>query len=182
MHSVIEAKKLPEMRWFNEDEESSADDDSDDAIAENDLEVQSVEVSEGNKVSFVDFLDHLVNGAKTYSEIVLAKTGVPKLDRHLRNLRLIKANQSYGFLMALRMGGCTDNNFVKVIKLTEAFLMRRHICRKRGNDNESAFARSCVANPLNPIPEVDLLHNYLCKFVMAAMRLSRSPKRFLRFL
>src|SRR5690606_27763575 len=75
----------------------------------------------------------------------------PSIDRRLRNLRMIKAFQTYGFLTHLKVGGCKDEAFEKVLDLTESFLLRRHVCRERSNENETAFARLCGVDPTDPI-------------------------------
>ena len=87
---------------------------------------------------------------------------MPALDRRLRNLRLIRAQPSYGFLMSIRAGGCTDKVFEEVLKLTEAFLLRRHTTRERTNDSEAVFAQLCGADPLNPLPETRTRYREYC--------------------
>ena len=67
---------------------------------------------------------------------------------------MIKSVQTYGFLMHLRVGGCGDADFLKILRLTEALLLRRHVCRQRSNENETAYARLCGVDCGNPLPEV----------------------------
>ena len=45
---------------------------------------------------FVAFLARLVQCAKVYSELVLVKAADTRINRHLRNLRMIKAVQTTG--------------------------------------------------------------------------------------
>lgn len=151
MCQVTEAGILPERNFYS-DIEPLEEEDIDES--ENGEEKQQA-VSEGlSKMGFAEFLNQLVIHARTYGQIILAKTSHPAIDRHLRNLRMIKSLQSYGFLMALRVGGCSDGDYVEVLRLTEAFLLRRHICRKRSNENERLFARLCGVNCKSPIGEV----------------------------
>ncbi len=75
---------------------------------------------------------------------------------------MIKFIQTYGFLMAMRSGGCSDTVFEELLKHTEAFLLRRHICRERGNDTEALFARLCRTDPSNPIPKVITEFRAMC--------------------
>lgn len=173
MLDVKEAETLPEREFYCDDEE---EDEEDEAILVSETAVQEEEVDDiddndddeseeddvDSQVSFSQYLDMLVNNARTYREIVLGVTGKPKIDRRLRNLRLIKAMQSYGFLMKLRMDGCSEENFEAVLKLTESFLLRRHICRERTNDNETVFARLCDSDPSNPLPEVQAAYREFC--------------------
>jgi hypothetical protein len=162
MRTVTEAGKLPERHLYPEIEEA-VEEEAEEAV-ENGEELQAEPLEKMPQLpslSFSDFLQNLVASAKTYGQIVLGKTGNPKIDRHLRNLRMIKALQTYGFFMYLRTGGCSDENFVKILRLTEAFLIRRHICRERANDNETAFARLCGVDCANPLPEViDIYRQY----------------------
>jgi hypothetical protein len=67
---------------------------------------------------------------------------------------MIRSLQTYGFLMHLRVGGCTDCSFEKILRLTESFMLRRHICRERSNENELIFARLCGVNCSDPVNEV----------------------------
>lgn len=151
MQQVVEAAQLPERRWYSEAD--LAEDEGEDGT-ENGEELQLPVVEKLPRISFAEFLEQLIAGAKTYGQIVHAKTENPAIDRHLRNLRMIKSLQIYGFLMALRIGGCSDSNFVKVLQLTEAFLLRRHICRERANENETLFARLCGVDCLNPLKKI----------------------------
>ena len=64
---------------------------------------------------------------------------------------MIKAVQTYGFLMHLRVGGCPDKLFREVLELTESFVLRRHVCRERANETEALFARLSVVDPVAPV-------------------------------
>ena len=64
--------------------------------------------------------------------------------------------------MALRTGGCSDEDFTKVLALTESFLLRRHICRERSNENETLFANMCGIDKSDPLPEVIENFRRLC--------------------
>jgi hypothetical protein len=159
MQQVIEAAQLPERHHYSEVEPTDEDIEEDTSNGE---EQQDAQVEELPGISFAQFLDQIIASAKTYGQIVLARTGNPTINRHLSNLRMIKSLQTYGFLMALRVGGCSDDNFVRVLKLTEAFLMRRHICRERSNDNERLFARLCGVDCATPLTEVTEEYRRLC--------------------
>lgn len=157
MKQVLEAGALPERHWYADEAESI--DEADLGAEELDEETSTgaePKIDDGaiGKLSFSQFLDRLVRFAKIFGQIVQAKTGTPALDRRLRNLRMIKSVQTYGFLMTLRAGGCKDDVFGEVLRLTEAFMLRRHICRERANENESMFARLCAVDPQAPLPTV----------------------------
>jgi hypothetical protein len=156
MQEVVEAAGLPDRHWYLDDEPlvDEVTDDVDEAVDEID-EFEAEEEPAGiNRVSFALFLDALVASAKAFGEIVHCKTGHTQIDRHLRNLKMIKSVQTYGLLMHLRVGGCGDNDFQAILKLTESFLLRRHVCRQRSNENELAFAKLCGTDPSDAIAEV----------------------------
>ncbi len=168
MKQVREAESLPDRGRYYDVQADHSDEDEEESVIEGNDEDETEEEEENGikeslpKISFTDFLDQLVGSSKTYREIVLGLTGKPKIDRRLRNLRLIKSLQSYGFLMTLRAGKCSDSHFEEVLQLTEVFLLRRHICRERTNDNETVFARLCAVDPANPLDQVRKSYREYC--------------------
>jgi hypothetical protein len=114
------------------------------------------------RVTLTEFLSGLLRSAGAYGEIVRAWTGDPRIDRRLRNLRMIKAAQAFCYLMHLRVGGATQANFLAVLELTESFLLRRHICRERGNETEALFARLCGVDPLDPVEPTRAAYRAAC--------------------
>lgn len=176
MKQVAEAARLPERHLYFEGE--SAEEEAEEG-AENGEEQQPSLVEELPRITFADFLDQVIASAETYGQLVNAKTGNSAMDRHLRNLRKIKSFQTYGFLMALRVGGCSDTNFAKILNLTEAFLLRRHICRERANENETLFARLCGVDCSNPLPKINEEFRLLCpsdeKFQLAFAEFDFTP-------
>lgn len=165
MKQVVEAAQLPERRSFGDGSEDLIAGDEEEAVEEA-LTSQTPEVGPdnvpgGERIPFSEFLEELVEHSKAYGEIVRGQTSNSQINRHLRSLRMIKAQQTYGFLTALRVGGCSDSQFLKVLGLTEAFLLRRHICRARANENETAFARLCDVDCKNPLSEVTEIYRSL---------------------
>jgi hypothetical protein len=163
MQQVAEAAQLPERHWYSEEEpaEEETEEGAEETI-ENGEEQQAPVVEKTPRISFAGFLEQVVGSSKIYGQIVHARTGKPAIDRQLRNLRMIKSIQTYGFLMALRVGGCSDDKFLKVLDLTESFLLRRHVCRERSNENESLFARLCGVDCANPLTEVTEEYRRFC--------------------
>jgi hypothetical protein len=156
MQEVAEASSLPDRHWYLDEEEGAedADDEADDVEDAATDESELPPEPPLRRISFSAFLEQLVSSATIYGQIVRADTGSVPLDRRLRNLKLIKSVQTYGFLMHLRAGGCSDHDFEQILALTEAFLLRRHVCRMRSNETETAFARLCATDCSNPLPEV----------------------------
>lgn len=158
MNQVAESAQLPERHLFA-DQAGPEDDDNEPGQAVDSLEANP---SADQPVSFADFLSRLVRHARVYGELVLAKTGDARIDRHLRHLRMIKAVQTYGFLMHLRAGHCPDNRFRDVLKLTESFVLRRHVCRERANETEALFARLSAIDPADPVEGTREAYRGLC--------------------
>lgn len=158
MTQVKEAATLPDRHTYDEPDEQ---DDDDSANGDDESAAESA-VAQQPKVSFSKFLSRLVSCAKNYGEIVQAKTADQRIDRHLRNLRMIKAVQTYGFLMHLRVGGCDDKQFLKVLKLTENFVLRRHVSRERANETERLFARLCGVDAKSPLEATTKEYRELC--------------------
>ena len=156
MNKVEEAAKLPERHLYFD--EAEPDDDVDDAGGP----VTASKDSFGERVSFATFLGKLVESAKTYGKLVLGRTGDTRIDRHLRNLAMIKATPTFGFLTYLRVGGCEDRKFREVLDLTEALMLRRHTCRERTSDTEALFARVCQIDPVDPVAKTREAYRELC--------------------
>lgn len=151
MTTVKEAEKLPDGHMYCED-----------SIDGHPKSEKQQDKKATKKVPFEVYIDHLAEYARIYAKLASAKTGNQKIDQHLDNLRQIDATQTYGFLTYLRMEGCKDKDFVSVLKLTENFLLRRHICLERGNENEGLFARLCGINAGKPLLLVKQEYRNLC--------------------
>lgn len=158
MCQVIEAKNLPERHLYPDAGEPTEDEADDASVSSN----SSVSVNKSGPISFKDFLARLVNSAKVYGELVLFKTNDLVINRSLRNLHMIKAVQTYGFLMHLRVSDCSDRQFREVLKITESFVLRRHVCRERANDTEGLFARLCIADLTDPVENTRSEYRALC--------------------
>ena len=170
MREVQEADSLPERNHYSDLSDADDSDEIDDAAVDEDeaADENSEDEDDENRavgvprVSLSTFLENLVAHACVYRQLIMCATGVAKLDRRLRNLRMIRAQPSYGFLMALRAAGCNDKTFEEVLRLTETFILRRHTTRERTNENESVFAQLCAADPKDPMPEVSARYKEYC--------------------
>jgi hypothetical protein len=158
MGQVLEAKELPERHLYAD----PADVPEEEPETEEESVVAEVDAASIGQVNFKDFLERLVLSAKIYGELVLVKTIDAETNRHLRNLKMIKAVQTYGFLMHLRAGRCTKKHFREVLKLTESFVLRRHVCRERSNETEALFARLCSVSPADPAQKTREAYRELC--------------------
>lgn len=156
MNQVKEAETLPEQGIYNDMDEEATDEET---ITPDDT---AKELPNLKKIEFNEFISRLTTSSKVYGDLVFARTKDARIDRHLRNLQMIKAVQTYGFLMHLRSSGCSDKDFREILKLTESFVLRRHVCRERSNDTESLFARLCGIPPKNSIEATKAAYRELC--------------------
>lgn len=160
---VKEAKNLPEQHLYDSPDDSTGEESDANDEGQGEEKVILITHAEPTKaVPFKKFVSALVNYSRAYGEIVRAETGDARVDRHLLNLRMIKAAQTYGFLMHLRVNGCTDKNLRAVLKITESFVLRRHICKERTNETETLFASMCAIDPADPVSEIRAYYRELC--------------------
>lgn len=157
MNQVKEAESLPEHGFYND-----SDDEQDEEGAATVAEVVVTQPPVVEKVDFNEFVSRLTLCSEVYGDLIFARTMDKRIDRHLRNLQMIKAVQTYGFLMHLRSNGCNDKDFREILKLTESFVLRRHVCRERSNDTEALFARLCAHSPKSPIDPTKAAYRELC--------------------
>lgn len=160
MREVIEADALPERRHYADHDDADDEGDDEDGLDDTDDSTDNSGDDDPEhddpvvRVSFAGFLDRLVDRAQIYRQLILASTGAPAVDRRLRNLRLVRAQPSYGFLMSLKASGCNDKDFAEVLRLTEAFMLRRHTTRERTGENETVFAQLCGVSGPEPADTV----------------------------
>jgi hypothetical protein len=158
MNEVKEAEALPDRHVYADEHDT----DDGDLDYSPDVEDIALEREFSGQVTFKDFLRKIVKSSKVFGELVLIRTGDKRLDRHLRNLRMIKSAQTYGFLMHLKVGGVDDKVFLQILKLTENFVLRRHVCRERSNETETLFAKLCAVNPTDPLSDVRKAYREAC--------------------
>jgi hypothetical protein len=159
MNQVKEAETLPEHGLYNDTDD---DQDEEDTTVTEVVEVVATQSSTLKKVSFNEFVSRLTLCSEVYGDLIFARTADKRIDRHLRNLQMIKAVQTYGFLMHLRSNGCNDKDFREILKLTESFVLRRHVCRERSNDTEALFAKLCANSPKSPVKPTEAAYRELC--------------------
>lgn len=158
MTQVKEAASLPDRHLYPDKPEASEDESEEPGEPQNG---EAPEFSIG-QVNFKEFLSRLTLCAKEFAQLVQGNTGDPQIDRHLRNLRMIKAVQTYGFLMHLRVSRCSAKHLREVLKMTESFILRRHVCRERSNETEALFARLCGTDPADPVEATRKAYRELC--------------------
>jgi hypothetical protein len=149
MGEVKEAAGLPDRHLYPYEDEQN--DDSDDSDADAESPDILVTVKSSPATPFRQFLSTIVVSARIFGELVRTDTDNVGINRHLRNLRMIRATQAYGFLMYLRSHKVDEKQVLTILKLTEGFILRRHICKERNNETEALFAKLCVIDPNNAV-------------------------------
>jgi hypothetical protein len=116
MGEVKEAAGLPDRHLYPYEDEQS--DDSDD----NDTDAESpdilVTVKSSPETSFRQFLSTIVVSARIFGELARTDTDDVGINRHLRNLRMIRATQADGFLMYPRLHKVDEKQLLTILKLT----------------------------------------------------------------
>lgn len=161
MRKVKEAAMLPERHVYADQSLNEDDETNDESVEEKNGE-SKLKTGTADKLPFVEFLSDLLQYSKIYGELFFAKTFDERVNRHLRNLQMIKAVQTYGFLMHLRHDGCPEKTFRQILELTESFVLRRHVCRERANETEALFARLCGVDAINPLQQTKDAYRELC--------------------
>ena len=92
------------------------------------------------KLKLASFALALRQSAETYSTLLRANTDSVVANRHLANLERIKAFQAYTVLLDLFERDIEEKARIRLLKVMEAFMMRRHICEKRSNELETIFS------------------------------------------
>lgn len=156
MTEVEEACELPERHLY-------ADGDGPEEDEEQEVDTkEDATVSVSNKISFKKFLALITSSSRIYGQLVKADTDDAAVNRSLRSLRMIKAHQTYGFIMHLMIGKCSDKELREILRLTESFILRRHICKERSNETDALFARLCGLDMNDPVDEVKNAYRELC--------------------
>lgn len=139
LRTIKEAESLTEYRTFAiAEEEESSSEIEDDVLEENPTETP--EDIHARKVKLTDFTTQLRKAAEMYGRIRRRKFESATINRHLLNLERIKSFPSYTLLLNVSLRNLEESTQVSILKVIEAFMMRRHICEKRTGELDSIFA------------------------------------------
>jgi hypothetical protein len=114
MGEVKEAAGLPDRHLYPYEDEQN--DDSDDSDADAESPDILVTVKSSPATPFRQFLSTIVVSARIFGELVRTDTDNVGINRHLRNLRMIRATQAYGFLMYLRSHKVDEKQVLTILK------------------------------------------------------------------
>ena len=135
---VTEAETMTEFLSSNLRTDDEDDDFEDVAV----LDEDNTEIApKTKKVKLVSFAKDLRKASELYAKLLKADMTSKKVNRHMENLRRIKAFQAFTWLLDMFDRNCLDEKtHIRLLRALEAFMMRRHICEKRANELETIFS------------------------------------------
>jgi len=137
--TVKESDVLPEYHLFNEFVEYGDDEDS--------KPIQSTISSIDNthkkksKISITQFASSLKESACTYGKIMNKTFNDRKINQHLYNLQRIESTPAYTFLLNLFQRKINAKETIRILKLIETFVLRRHISEYRTAELDDIFSK-----------------------------------------
>lgn len=142
LRTVKEAEKLTEYRTYSlaDEDAEPANEIEDDPLEEGSNESDVDASPRDKKIKLTEFSADLHKAAETYGRMRKRAFESAQINRHLRNLERIKSFQAYTLLLDMFRRNLPEKVLVKVLRLVESFMMRRHICEKRTNELESIYA------------------------------------------
>ncbi len=146
LSTVKEAEILPEYRhafqivdYLNGASTEEISDDADSGEVR--IQVEETRSKSKSKIGICDFALDLRQHAQIYSNIINAEFEDAKINKSLMNLKRIESTPAYTLLLRL-FSRVTDNEkILKVLKVIETFIIRRHICERRTAELDDIFTR-----------------------------------------
>jgi hypothetical protein len=155
LKAVKEATVLAEYKHAMQNLEAQADsghegddDESEVLAAEPDPVVAT------KPVSITAFAKNLRDAAEIYGKVVRCESESNKVRRHLVNLRRIRSFPSYTFLISLFQRQIDEKDLLRVLRMLEAFMLRRHICEYRTGELDDIFPKLVNVSDNNIVTEV----------------------------
>lgn len=155
--NVDEAKLLSEYSMFYEESTEVNEDELEDKTIKEittNPEVNNEEESENGEngstkeiekseeqISIVKFTRRLSETSEIYSKIVKRRFDNKKINQHLFNLQRIKSLPSYTFLLNMFQRNLDEKEILRILKLIESFMLKRHICEYRTSELDDIFPK-----------------------------------------
>ena len=142
---VKEAKILPEYRHpaFIPDETINEVDDGNGigVLEKSGNAAKDVLPHYHKKIGICEYGVELKDYAGIYSKLLNASFVSTEINSHLKNLKRIESTPAYTFLLKLFAQIDNEDEIIKVLKVIEAFILRRHICERRTAQLDDIFTR-----------------------------------------
>jgi len=107
------------------------------------------------KISIVSFCKNLSDASHIYRKIVNNDFDNNVIRNEMANLQKIEGIPSYTFLLnIIRRNQIEDKVLIKVIKIIQVFMLRRHVCRIQTGDLNTIFSNLCEKKSDNIINKI----------------------------
>ncbi len=145
------AERLPEYRLYgdleieDEDEEDLKDEleennDWDSEAVDDDISQATENTIDAEKITIAEFSGLLKEASLVYRNLQKRNFSSKKINQHLFNLQRIKSFPVYIFLLDIFKRQLKDNEKIKILRLLETFMLRRHICESRTGELDDIFS------------------------------------------
>ena len=173
---VKEAEHLAEYELYTKADFKAVEPTDDDSSEPAKASEGDVGTKRRKKVSIIQFSAELKKAADTYRKINKVAFVDKRVNRHLHNLRRIKAQPTYIFLFSLFERDLDDKVIALALRLLESFMMRRHICEYRTAELDDIFSALVGIKGKDVVVEIkkrlrqhlpddELFRESFCKFV-----------------
>lgn len=162
--TVKEAEMLPEYHIFNEfkydiNDESYYNENNEIEILPDNTE--NIYIKTSPKISITKFAKILKNSAATYGKLINRTFDDKDINHHIFNLQRIESAPSYTFLLRFLEENHNSKEIIAVLKMIEAFMLRRHICERRTGELDDIFSKLAGVKGEKII---ELVRNILTKY------------------
>lgn len=143
--TVRESNILPEYRLFNEfkgyenGEENNGEENNEPGPSEENRKIPPPKKIAN--ISIIDFAKSLRKAADIYGKIINRTFNNKEINQHIYNLQRIESTPAFTFLLCLFQQNIDNKAAVKILKVLESFMLRRHICEYRTNELDDIFPR-----------------------------------------
>jgi len=141
LRNVKNTELLGEFSYYSDWDKTEEDEEDASEYAEDDDELIDLKSKPDIRLSIEDFLKKISLASSCYRKIIRHEFPSNKINRRLKNLESILSMPSYIYLMFFLQGDDDENTKLEVLRMIEAFMLRRHICNKRTSENDNIFSR-----------------------------------------
>lgn len=145
LKTVKESNILPEYRLYNdfkryENGDEIHSDENEESESSSDGQ-RNVSPKITKKISIIEFAKSLKKAADIYGKIINRTFDNKNINKHLYNLHRIASIPTYTFLLSLFQRNIDDKTAIKILKVIEPFMLRRHICKSRTAELDDIFSK-----------------------------------------
>ena len=136
---IKDADKLGEFSYYVDEKVLN---DEEETNGEELTSEQEIDNGKDSQITIIEFLQKIEEISKVYRKISLEEYEEEKVNRHIKYLNKILSRPTYIFLMHFLQKNLSESIKVEVLKVLEAFMLRRHICEKRTGELDDIFSKT----------------------------------------